>query len=206
MCECCQGSSVDFFDSIASKWDSWEDIDSLNVKFDDALEKFGLKPDEHILDVGCGTGNLTVSILRHLSQDGKISAIDISSNMIEIAQKKVADSRVCWICDAVEHLDGLESVFDRIICYSVWPHLTNSQYAAELFFKLLKPGGKLHIWHLISRDMVNKIHSNASEAVSNHLLVPAEETSSLLESIGFVTEEIQDDETGYLVNAHKACL
>jgi ubiquinone/menaquinone biosynthesis C-methylase UbiE len=203
MCDCCQPSCALFFDSIAPTWDRETDLESLNVKLDEALEHFGIKPDEYVLDVGCGTGNLTAAILRRLSHAGRITAVDISSRMVEIARGKIHDSRVQWICDAVEHLDGLKDLYDSIICYSVWPHLKNPQKAGWLFWDLLKTGGKLYLWHLISREAVNKIHREASEAVNNHILAPANETASMLRQEGFSIEEIRDDDTGYLVTARK---
>ncbi len=203
MCDCCQPSSVKYFNSIAPKWDSWEDIESLKVQFDNELKKFGLKPDEHVLDVGCGTGNLTAAILCQLSQAGRITAVDISSRMIEIAQTKVKDPRVRWICDSVEHMATFESVFNRVICYSVWPHLMNHGIVARLFHSILKPSGKLHVWHTKSREAINKTHAEASEAISNHMLTPASQTAALLEQSGFIIEETLDDDSGYLVSARK---
>jgi ubiquinone/menaquinone biosynthesis C-methylase UbiE len=204
MCDCSQPTSAEYFNSIASKWDTWENLESLKIQFDNGLKRFGLCPDEHVLDVGCGTGNLTAAILRQLSQAGRITAVDISSRMIEIAQTKVKDLRVRWICDSVEHMATLENKFDRVICYSVWPHLINSGMVAQIVQSILKPGGKVHIWHLKSRDAINKIHAGASEAISNHLLAPASQTAALLEQSGFIIEETQDDESGYLVSARKA--
>jgi len=204
MCDCSQPSSAEYFNSIASKWDSWEDLESLKVQFDIGLKRFGLRPDEHVLDVGCGTGNLTTAILRHLSQTGRITAVDISSGMIEIAQTKVKDSRVRWICDSVEHMANFDNVFDRVICYSVWPHLKNSGMVARLLQSMLKPGGKLHVWHLKSREAINNTHGKASEAISNHLLAPVSQTAALLEQSGFIIEETLDDDSGYLISAQKA--
>jgi ubiquinone/menaquinone biosynthesis C-methylase UbiE len=203
MSDCCQHASAEYFNSIASKWDSWEDLEFLKVQFDNGLKRFGICPDEHVIDVGCGTGNLTAAILRQLSQAGRITAIDISSQMIEIAQTKVKDSRVQWICDSVEHMTTYENVFDRVICYSVWPHLMNSEMVAQLVQSMLKPGGKLHVWHLKSREAINKTHAKASEAISNHLLAPASQTAALLEQSGFIIEETLDDDSGYLVSARK---
>jgi ubiquinone/menaquinone biosynthesis C-methylase UbiE len=204
MCDCSQPTSAEYFNSIATKWDSWEDLESLKIQFDNGLKRFGLLPDEHILDVGCGTGNLTAAILRQLSQTGRITAVDISNRMIEIAQAKVRDSRVQWICDSVENLTAVENVFDRVICYSVWPHLMNSGMVAQLFRNILKSRGKLHIWHLKSRETINKTHARASEAISNHLLAPASQTAALLEQSGFFIEETQDDTSGYLISTRKA--
>jgi ubiquinone/menaquinone biosynthesis C-methylase UbiE len=204
MCNCSQPSSAEYFNSIASKWDSWEDLESLKVQFDSGLKRFGLHPDEHVLDVGCGTGNLTATILRQLSQAGRITAVDISNRMIEIAQAKVKDSRVRWICDSVEHMANFENVFDRVICYSVWPHLVNSGMVARLFQSMIKPGGKLHVWHLKSREAINNTHAKASEAISNHFLAPVSQTAALLVQSGFIIEETMDDDSGYLISARKA--
>jgi demethylmenaquinone methyltransferase/2-methoxy-6-polyprenyl-1,4-benzoquinol methylase len=203
MCNCSQPTSAEYFNSIAPKWDSWEDLESLKVQFDNGLKRFDLRPDEHVLDVGCGTGNLTAAILLRLSQAGRITAVDISSRMIEIAQTKVKDSRVQWICDSVEHMATFENVFDRVICYSVWPHLMNSGMVARLIQSMLKSGGKLHVWHLKSREAINKTHAGASEAIRNHLLVPASQTAAVLEQSGFIIEETLDDDSGYLVSARK---
>jgi ubiquinone/menaquinone biosynthesis C-methylase UbiE len=202
MCICPQ-SNADFFNSIASQWDSWEDLESLQIQFDHGLKQFGLCRDEHVLDVGCGTGNLTGAILRQLSPAGKITAVDISDGMIEIAKTKIKDSRVQWICNSIENVNGYSNIFDRIICYSVWPHLLNSGLVARIFQSMLKPGGKLHVWHLKSREAINKIHAEASEAVSNHILAPASQTAALLEQTGFTIEEIVDDDSQYLVIARK---
>ncbi|MBN2035796.1 MAG: class I SAM-dependent methyltransferase [Chitinispirillaceae bacterium] len=203
MGECRQDAGIAFFDSIAPEWDSREDLESLKVNLDKGLACFGLEPAGHILEVGCGTGNLTAALLRALSPSGKITAVDISGKMVEIARAKINDPRVCWIHDAVEHLAPSPERFDRIFCCSVWPHLTNPGLAADLFFHLLKPGGRLHIWHLISREAVNTIHANASAAVSDHLLAPASETAALLEQAGFAIEKARDDNEGYLVTGRK---
>jgi len=203
MCDSSQPSSAEYFNSIASQWDSWEDLESLKVQFESGLKRFGLRPDEHVLDVGCGTGNLTAAILCQLSQAGRITAVDISNRMIEIAQTKVKDSRVRWICDLVEHMANFDNAFDRVICYSVWPHLMNTGMVVRLLQSMLKPGGKIHIWHLKSREMINKTHAGASEVISNHMLVPATQTAALLEQSGFIIEETLDDKAGYLISARK---
>jgi ubiquinone/menaquinone biosynthesis C-methylase UbiE len=196
-------STAEYFNSIAPQWDSWEDLESLNVRLDNGLKRFGLCSGEHVLDVGCGTGNLTAAILRQLSRSGKVTAVDISDRMIEIARAKVTDSRVRWLCESIENIDTFGSMFDRVMCYSVWPHLTNYGKVTKTLYGILKVGGKLHIWHLISREAVNKIHTEASEALRHHVLAPAFQVAALLEQSGFLIEETLDDDTGYLVTARK---
>ena len=203
MCECSHSSSIDFFDSLALRWDGLHDLNALSSTLDAGLVKFGVLPDEYVLDVGCGTGNLTAALIRRFSLKGMVTAIDLSSVMIETAKAKLNDSRITWVCGAVEQLDVVEASLDRIICYSVWPHLTDNHLAGLLFNRWLKPGGKLHIWHTVSRQMVNQIHSKASASVSDHLLAPALQTKTLLDQLGFTVDETKDDDTGYLISARK---
>jgi ubiquinone/menaquinone biosynthesis C-methylase UbiE len=206
MCDCCNETeaSVAFFDTLAETWDSMHDLGALGVRLDAGIKRFGVGRNEHILDVGCGTGNVTAALLRTLSPAGKITAVDISPRMIEIARSKTDNPRIRWIQGPIEHLDPSRESFDRIICFSVWPHLADPAAAARSFHRMLAPGGALHIWHLISRQAVNKIHSEASKAVHDHQLSPAADTAALLEQAGFEVKESQDDDTGYLVTARKA--
>lgn len=203
MGDSCQSSIVRFFDALALRWDEQHDQKTLSTEFAAGLTKFGVEAHEHILDVGCGTGNLTAAIIRCLSPSGRVTAIDLSSVMIRVAQAKVIDSRITWVCGAIERLAIERETLDRIICYSVWPHLTDNKLVGLLFQQWLKPGGKLHIWHSISRSAVNKIHAEVSAAVNDHLLSPAAQTISLLESQGYAIEETQDDEAGYLITARR---
>lgn len=206
MCECCDTADpcVAFFDALSESWDSMHDLGVLAACLDKGLIHFGIGPHENILDVGCGTGNLTAALLRRLSTAGKITAVDISPRMIEIARAKTDDPRIRWIQGPIEHLDPGRESFNRIICFSVWPHLAAPLSTAQSFHRMLAPGGMLHIWHLISREAVNKIHAEASEAVRDHLLAPATQTAALLEQCGFAVKETQDDDDGYLVSAQKA--
>jgi 2-polyprenyl-3-methyl-5-hydroxy-6-metoxy-1,4-benzoquinol methylase len=202
MCKCCRKPVIDFFNSIASRWDSWEDPDDLAVKFDEGFDHFGIQPEERILDAGCGTGNLTAALLWKLALEGRVVAIDSSPKMIDVARGKIADNRVTWICDAIEHYVP-DVFFHRIICYSVWPHFSDPRKVAAMLYAMLVPGGCLHIWHLISRERVNTIHAKAGEAVRGDVLPPVSENAALLAATGFKIKETVDDDLRYLITARK---
>jgi demethylmenaquinone methyltransferase/2-methoxy-6-polyprenyl-1,4-benzoquinol methylase len=196
-------AKVKFFDGIADKWDGWEDLDAVAEKLALGLDALGVAPDEAVLDVGCGTGNLTLTLLQKLSQRGRVVAIDISVEMIRRAREKVADPRVDWhVCDAARvPID--DRAVDRVICCSVWPHFDDPGAAIEELRRVLRPRGALHVWHLSPRATINEIHASAGEAVAGDVLVPAAETARLLEQHGLDPYEVIDDETGYLVSARR---
>ncbi len=46
----------------------------------------------HVLDVGCGTGDTTLTLARRLGPGGHATGIDISAPMIEVARQRAADA------------------------------------------------------------------------------------------------------------------
>jgi ubiquinone/menaquinone biosynthesis C-methylase UbiE len=198
----CMGSRAksEFFNGIAEKWDGWEDLPTLAGRLSAGLDALGVRPEEVVLDIGCGTGNLTLALLARLSPSGRVAAVDIASRMIEAAQHKIQDSRVEWHIADIHCLPLPEFRADRAICFSVWPHVDDREAAAAELLRVLKPGGFLHIWHLSSRAKINEIHASAGGPIHDDLLPPAAETASLLTKCGFRVVTVIDDENQYLVS------
>lgn len=192
-----------YFDGIAAMWDGWEDLEAVAVKLSRGLDEIGILPDETVVDVGCGTGNLTLALLDKLTADGRVMAIDISTEMVRKARDKVVDPRVSWHVGDALRLPIGDGTVDRVICCSVWPHFDDQAAAAEEFRRVLSPGGVLHVWHLSSRATINEIHANAGEAVANDILAPGAQTARLLREHGLDPYEIVDNEERYLVSAQR---
>lgn len=189
-----------FFDGIAEQWDGWQ-APGLAEDLEAGLAAMGLAADETVLDIGCGTGNLTRALLRALSPAGRVHAVDIAPRMLAVARGKLADHRVSWLQADAARLPLADGRADRVVCFSVWPHFERPDTVARELGRVLRPGGWLHIWHLASRHEINQIHASAGEAVRNDRLVAAEETALLLESQGLAVQETVDDERRYLVTA-----
>jgi demethylmenaquinone methyltransferase/2-methoxy-6-polyprenyl-1,4-benzoquinol methylase len=198
-----QGAKVRFFDGIAEKWDGWEDLDGVAAKLSAGLDELGVGPGESVVDVGCGTGNLTKALLQKVSPGGRIVAVDFSPEMVSQAKAKVSDPQVEWHVTDVTDIPAEDESMDRVICFSVWPHFDDPAAAVRELRRLLGPSGKLHVWHLSSRATINEIHASAGEAVCDDVLGPAEETANLIEGLGFSIEEVVDDDVRYLVTATK---
>ena len=53
------------------------------------LAGIGLRGDETVLDVGCGTGRLTAELIECLPR-GRVVALDVSASMLQVAQAALA--------------------------------------------------------------------------------------------------------------------
>ncbi|MGL5617059.1 MAG: malonyl-ACP O-methyltransferase BioC [Sarcina sp.] len=71
-----------------------------------------------ILEIGCGTGTLTKLLLENF-KEANITAVDISSGMIERAKEKIQSDKVTFILGDVEQLE-LEESYDLIISTSTF--------------------------------------------------------------------------------------
>ncbi len=100
-----------------------------------------------IVDVGAGTGNLT---LKYLGRGCRTLSIDISREMMQILDKKVpVDERSrCTIrCADVESALREMPEFDGVCFGSVLHHLFDFQGVMKSFVERLKPGGFFFAMH-----------------------------------------------------------
>jgi ubiquinone/menaquinone biosynthesis C-methylase UbiE len=119
------------------------DFDRMGKIEYELLKKFGLKPQDSIVDVGCGSGRLA----KPLSEEhkGQYLGTDIVVDLIEHANKLVKKNH--WNFEIVEGLTipKASETTDYVCFYSVFTHLLHEQsynYLREAY-RVLKKGGKV---------------------------------------------------------------
>lgn len=112
------------------------------------LAVMDINPHDQILDIGCGTGSLTILIDQHLSDKGLVVGIDAAPRMIKIARKKSAraESRATFATEVAEKLDFKDSSFDIVVNSMFTHHIDRElkQLAFAEMFRVLKQGGHLY--------------------------------------------------------------
>ncbi|MBU0618885.1 class I SAM-dependent methyltransferase [Patescibacteria group bacterium] len=95
-----------------------------------------------VLEIGCGAGAFTRAI-KHYRPDLEILGTDINPDVIKLAQKK--DRKNVYQKADVEQLSFKANSFDAVLAFDVIEHLKNPQLAFSEIFRVLKPGGRLHV-------------------------------------------------------------
>lgn len=192
-----------YFDGMADRWDEMVDVDSLRAQLNNMLDDLRIRPDEHILDLGCGTGNLTALLVGRLSYPGSVVAVDFAPGMVRRARAKIGDSPVSWLVADAHSLPLATESLDRVICFSAWPHFDEPGRVAKGIARILKRGGSLEIFHAGSREEINGIHVHAGGAIERDLLPPASDLGAMLRRKGFREVGVVENGDMYHVRMQK---
>ncbi len=154
------------FHSVARNYDLMNDLMSLGLhriwkRF--VISRMNLSHEHRILDLACGTGDLSLLMQEHLNrkfnhsldiiqntdtQNG-IYLCDINASMLSIAKKKFIDKGVLknihFIQADAEHLPFPTHYFDGISMGFGLRNVTRQAQALTEMSRVLKPGGRLVI-------------------------------------------------------------
>jgi ubiquinone/menaquinone biosynthesis C-methylase UbiE len=109
------------------------------------VELAGLRGDEHVLDVGCGTGLMVLRIAKQ-HPDCTLHGIDLSPNVIAVAQENAAKRGLAAnLCvGSITDLPYPDGTFDVLITNIMYHHLdmVEKRQAVAEIARTLRPGGR----------------------------------------------------------------
>jgi ubiquinone/menaquinone biosynthesis C-methylase UbiE len=144
-------STHDWFKDWANEYDrTLGKIKRHHDMLDLAVEMSEVKSGEHILDIGCGTGLLSLKFLD--AAECTIVGVDLSEEMMNIWKNKIHELNLSkqvtvHIGDAA-NLEFEDGVFDIIASTVTLHHIKDKQWAINKIYNFLSPNGRLIIGDL----------------------------------------------------------
>ena len=110
-----------------------------------------IKPDDSVLDIGAGTGRLSVEVAKHAA---KVTAVDTSEDMLKILRKKNSSIETVVVTD--EKLPFADNSFDKIVSLDAMVHFINWRDFLQEHTRVVKKDGYI-IYNIVNDDNLRNI-------------------------------------------------
>lgn len=159
-----------------------------------------LTPGENVLDVGCGTGGVTIPAKIRVGKNGAAAGIDPAPEMIAVARRKAsrAGLEIDFRVGVIESLPFPDETFDAITSSLMMHHLPEHVQVSGLseIRRVLKPGGRLLIADMMRPSTSFFTRFFTSLTLHRGLQFGIEDLPKFLNEAGF--EEIKQLEARFL--------
>jgi len=112
------------------------------------VDQARIKPEQRVLEIGCGTGNLAI-LVKRLHPGAEVVGIDPDPKALARAQRKAGREALSVQLDRgfAEELPYPDGSFDRVLSALMFHHLGPEEQEKSLdeARRVLKPGGSLHL-------------------------------------------------------------
>lgn len=143
------------FNHIAPLYERWSAILSANgIRYwhQLAVEQLALRPGLTVLDVGCGTGQVTREMARRMGGQGEVTGLDPSTAMLQVARETPVNpdsAPIVWQEGVGEALPFPDRHFDRVTAQFSIRNMHDWRQGLSEMVRVLKPGGRLVILELV---------------------------------------------------------
>lgn len=156
------------------------------------ISQANIKPGQHILDIGCGTGTFVVQLKRR-DASLQVTGLDPDPKALHRAKTKVRRAAVAAQLDEgfADELPYQESSFDLVFSSFMFHHLEGEDREKTMkeVLRVLKPGGSFHLLDFVSDHtshgfLSRLVHSHAEMKDNTH-----ERILQLMSRAGFMNPE-----------------
>jgi ubiquinone/menaquinone biosynthesis C-methylase UbiE len=130
------------------------------------LDLAQIKPGDKVLEIGCGTGTLTIAAKSQVGVGGEVVGIDIAPEMISAAVRKAKrkGADVSFKVGSIANIPFPDNRFDTVLCSFMIFHMPEDirrKGLAEIF-RVLKSGGSLFVIDTVDlRELESALEENS---------------------------------------------
>jgi len=142
------------FDTIAPRYDLLNHVLSVGIdrwwwlRAARAVRPILIRPEAIVVDLCCGTGDMTLALLKHRpkqSGEAPILAIDFSHNMLSRGAQKFAPHNIIPIEADALHLPLADNSVDLVTSAFGFRNLSNYEEGLAELHRVLRPNGQIAI-------------------------------------------------------------
>jgi ubiquinone/menaquinone biosynthesis C-methylase UbiE len=163
----------------------------------DLVRRYPLPPDAHILDAGCGTGEIA-SRLAELLPQAQVLGIDITDKSLDLAHRRYASMapRLRFEHQSIYEIESPDRAFDLTVCRHVLHAIPHADQVIAELARVTRRGGYLHLipedygmlhfqqrGALDPRDFWHIVPARFGEANGTDLFI-GRDTFSILDGLG----------------------
>jgi SAM-dependent methyltransferase len=122
------------------------------------LDLLNLKPGDHVLDAGCGSGVVTRDVARRLGPQGRVTGLDPGPGFLAAAREL---ARQAGLAERIELREGdvralpfPDAAFDVALAVTVLSHVPGGEKAIPELARVVRPGGRVAIFDLDTDSLI----------------------------------------------------
>ena len=184
------------FNKVSYKYDFFNNFFSLGLHFLWKRKLISLlkpKNGEVWADLCCGTGDMTLLLNQLITPNGKVFGVDISEELLKIAQKKsqnLENTVINWKTKNIFDLDTKLMRFDGICMSYGLRNLKNVENGIQKVFLLLKDNGRAGFLDF-NHSKENSLSSIFQKLYLRFIVVPISSLFSLKEEYSYIENSIK---------------
>jgi len=199
------------FDTVSSGYDNGA-LRFFPASAEHMAASLGLRGDEQVLDVACGTGHASLAIAEKLKR-GRVTAVDFSSGMLDQARKKAAAlnvSNIEFLERDMQNLGFDAGMFDVAVCAFGIFFVEDMDAQLSHIASAVRPGGRTMIcnflenyFHPLKDLMANRLEAYGVQMPPQTWKRIANEAGcrQLFEKAGFTDIRVEQKNVGYYLDS-----
>lgn len=146
----------EFFSARAADWDSRFPQDG--PAYAAAVADLGPRPGDAVLDAGCGTARALPALRAAVGAHGLVLGADLTPAMLDAAVRAGRSAHGALVLADVARLPLRDGVLDAVFAAGLISHLARPEEDLRELARVVRPGGRLALFHPIGRAALAARH------------------------------------------------